>query len=117
MAYPYDMTLFLSGVLTGSQAKQQRHLRQAQIIQAAIQERWKINNPWRWKLKHFLWLNNVYLKNHAESSRYYYQLTINLIAARTGNPELAARVKIRTIRNHKIIHEERISEQYQMTQT
>lgn len=100
MAYPYDMKLFLSGVLTGSQAKQQRHLRQAQIIQAAIQGRWKTNNPWRWKLKHFLWFNNVYLKNHANSSRYYYLLTINIIIARTGNPELSVRVKTRSITKH-----------------
>lgn len=82
----FNMYLFLSGVLTGSQVKQQRHMRQARIIQAAIQERWGINNPWRWKLKNFLWLINVHLESHADSSRNYYLLTIDIIIAHLENP-------------------------------
>ncbi|GEM_PF-3061705 len=41
MSKPFDMDLFLAGVLTGSRATRQRHLRQAQIIQAEITERWE----------------------------------------------------------------------------
>ena len=41
MSKSFDMTLFLSGVLTGSKATQQRHPRQARIMQAAIQQRWQ----------------------------------------------------------------------------
>ncbi len=41
MTRPFDMALFLSGVLTGSKITQQQHLRQARIMQAAIQQRWQ----------------------------------------------------------------------------
>jgi len=41
----FDMELFLSGVLTGLKVTQQRHLRQARIMQAAIQQRWQCDNP------------------------------------------------------------------------
>lgn len=40
MRKPFDMELFLAGVLTGSHASRQRHVRQAKIIQAEIAERW-----------------------------------------------------------------------------
>jgi hypothetical protein len=40
MSKPFDMELFLAGVLTGSHATRQRHLRQARIIQSEISERW-----------------------------------------------------------------------------
>jgi hypothetical protein len=41
MSKPFDMELFLAGVLIGSHATRQRHVRQAKIIQAAIAERWQ----------------------------------------------------------------------------
>lgn len=46
MSKPFDMELFLSGVLSGSHATRQRHIRQAKIIQAEIAERWKLETPW-----------------------------------------------------------------------
>ncbi|HCS45499.1 MAG TPA: hypothetical protein DIW52_22170 [Pseudomonas sp.] len=55
MTKPFDMVLFLSGVLSGSKVTQQRHLRQARIMQAAIQQRWQHDNPWTWQLKHVRW--------------------------------------------------------------
>ena len=45
MTKPFDMDLFLAGVLTGSHATRQRHLRQAKIIQAEITERWQRDTP------------------------------------------------------------------------
>jgi len=39
MSQPFDMELFLAGVLTGSHITRQRHLRQAKTIQTAIAER------------------------------------------------------------------------------
>lgn len=45
MSKPFDMELFLDGVLTGSHATRQRHVRQARIIQAAIAERWQRDTP------------------------------------------------------------------------
>jgi hypothetical protein len=62
----FDMALFLSGVLTGSKATQQRHLRQARIMQAAIQQRWQRDNPWTWQLKHVRWFLTQHLKDHSE---------------------------------------------------
>lgn len=52
MSKPFDMEAFLGGVLTGSHATRQRHLRQARVIQAAIDERWQRRTPWCWKRKH-----------------------------------------------------------------
>lgn len=82
MTQPFDMALFLSGVLTGSKVTQQRHLRQAQLMQAAIQQRWQRDNPWTWQHKHLRWFLTHYLKHHAKSTRYYYLLTTRLIAQR-----------------------------------
>jgi len=49
MSKPFDMALFMSGVLNESKATKQRHLRQSLAIQAAIQNRWQRDNPWSWK--------------------------------------------------------------------
>jgi hypothetical protein len=81
---PFDMALFLSGVLTGSKATRQRHLRQARIIQAAIQQRWQRDNPWTWQRKHVRWFLMHHLKDRSEATRYYYLLTAYLILKRLG---------------------------------
>lgn len=84
MTKPFDMTLFLSGVLIGSTATQQRHLRQAMIMQAAIQQRWHLDNPWTWQFKHLRWFLAHHLKDHSDATRYYYRLTAHLILKRLG---------------------------------
>ena len=73
------MALFLSGVLNGSTATRQRHLRQARIMQAAIQQRWQRDTPWTWQLKHVRWFFTQHLKDHSDASRYYYRLTALLV--------------------------------------
>jgi hypothetical protein len=80
-----DMALFLSGVLTGSKVTQQRHLRQARVMQAAIQQRWQRDSPWTWQRKHVRWFLTHYLKDSSEATRYYYRLTALLIGKRLGN--------------------------------
>jgi hypothetical protein len=78
MSTPFDIDLFLNGVITGSKATRLRHIRQAKIIQVAISHRWKKENPWSWKNKHLMW----FLKEHSKKSahtNYYYTLTIKLI--------------------------------------
>lgn len=45
MSKPFDMELFLAGVLIGSPATRQRHLRQAKIIQSEIARRWQRETP------------------------------------------------------------------------
>ncbi|MCF5668677.1 MULTISPECIES: hypothetical protein [Pseudomonas] len=79
MRKPFDMALFLSGVLIGSTSTRQRHLRQARIMQAAIKQRWQRDNPWTWQLKHVRWFLTQHLKDHSNASRYYYRLTASLI--------------------------------------
>ncbi|MFK4233543.1 hypothetical protein [Pseudomonas guariconensis] len=91
MTKPFDMALLLSGILTGSQATQQRHLRQARIMQAAIQQRWRRDNPWTWKLKHVRWFFTQHLTNNSASTRYYYQLTAQIIWRRLGKGEVKIR--------------------------
>ena len=86
MSKPFDMVLFLSGVLVGSRATQQRHLRQARVMQVAIQQRWQRDNPWTWKIKYVRWFLTRYLRSHSDASRYYYRLTALLIWKRMGKP-------------------------------
>ncbi len=82
MTKPFDMEVFLTGVLKGANATRERHIRQARAIQAAIADRWARDNPWRWQLKHLAWFLNCYLAKHTDSTRYYYLLTIRLIDTR-----------------------------------
>ncbi|OPG73905.1 hypothetical protein B1219_02185 [Pseudomonas ogarae] len=86
MNKPFDMELFLSGVLTGSHTTRKRHLRQAKAIQIAIAERWQRDNPWTWQRKHLAWFLNHHLNQHTESTRYYYLLTMQLLTHRLGKP-------------------------------
>jgi len=80
----YDMELFLAAVLKGAHATRRRHISQARLIQAAIQQRWQRDNPWRWQLKHLQWLMHEHLAEHSPHSRYYYGLTMRLIVRRLG---------------------------------
>ncbi|MEN5198777.1 hypothetical protein ABE525_06095 [Pseudomonas wadenswilerensis] len=73
---------FLAGVLTGSQATQQRHVRQAKIIRAEIAERWQRETPWAWQRKHLVWFLEQRLKDQSNASQYYYLLTVRLLARR-----------------------------------
>ena len=61
-------------------------------MQAAIQQRWQRDNPWKWQHKHIRWFLTHHLKDHSCSTRYYYKLTALLIWQRinssveTSNP-------------------------------
>jgi hypothetical protein len=76
------MELFLAGVLIGSHATRQRHVRQAKIIQVAIAKRWQRETPWTWQKKHVVWFLENRLSEHSEATRYYYVLTVRLLARR-----------------------------------
>ena len=82
MSKQFDMELFLAGVLTGSHATRQRHVRQAKIIQAEIAERWQRETPWGWQKKHVDWFLEHCISRRSEATRYYYVLTIRLITRR-----------------------------------
>jgi hypothetical protein len=82
MSKPFDMDLFLAGVLTGSHATRQRHVRQAKIIQAEIAGRWQRESPWAWQKKHVVWFLEHRLNLRGEATRYYYLLTVRLLARR-----------------------------------
>lgn len=84
MSKPFDMELFLAGVLTGSHATRQRHLRQARVIQTAIAERWRQETPWGWQQKHLAWFLNYRVVHSTKHTRYYYLLTARLIVRRLG---------------------------------
>lgn len=76
------MELFLAGVLTGSHATRQRHVRQAKIMQAEIAERWQRETPWVWQRKHVAWFLVHRMSQRSEATRYYYVLTARLLARR-----------------------------------
>ncbi|WP_277962984.1 hypothetical protein [Pseudomonas sp. RIT-To-2] len=80
MSRTFDMEVFLAGVLTGSHATRKRHLRQAKIIQAEIVARWQRVTPWTWQRKHLAWFLEHHLSQRSEATRYYYLLTIRLLA-------------------------------------
>jgi hypothetical protein len=82
MSKPFDMELFLAGMLSGSHATRQRHIRQAKIIQAEISERWHRKTPWAWQKKHVAWFLEHSLNQCSDSTRYYYLLTVRLLARR-----------------------------------
>lgn len=82
MTKAFDMEVFLAGVVTGSHATRQRHLRQARVVQAAIAERWQRETPWGWKRKHLDWFLKHCFKQRSEDTRYYYLLTVRLIVQR-----------------------------------
>lgn len=82
MSKQFDMEVFLAGVLTGSHATRQRHVRQAKIIQAEIAERWQRETPWAWQRKHVAWFLQHRLDLRSEATRYYYLLTVRLLARR-----------------------------------
>jgi hypothetical protein len=82
MSKPFDMELFLGGMLTGSPATRKRHLRQAKTIQNEIAERWQRETPWTWQRKHLDWFLNHRLAEHSNETRYYYLLTVRLLARR-----------------------------------
>lgn len=82
MKKSFDMELFLSAVLKGSHATRQRHVRQAKIIQAEIAERWQRETPWTWQRKHVIWFLEKHLARRSKATRYYYLLTLRLLARR-----------------------------------
>jgi hypothetical protein len=82
MNRPFDMELFLAGVLTGSYATRQRHVRQAKIIQAEIAARWQRATPWCWRRKHVAWFLENRMSHRSEATRYYYLLTVRLLVRR-----------------------------------
>ncbi|MEB0185789.1 hypothetical protein QN410_14115 [Pseudomonas sp. Bout1] len=84
MNAPFDMEIFLSSTLKGSQATRIRHLRQAEKIQAAICERWGRSNPWTWQKKHLTWFLNSSAIYHSPATHYYYKLTARLIESRSN---------------------------------
>jgi hypothetical protein len=84
MTKPLDMGVFLTGMLTGAHATRERHISQAKTVQAAIFNRWRLDNPWTWQRKHVVWFLAHEIKDTAPATRYYYQLTVSLIALRMG---------------------------------
>lgn len=84
MSKSFDMELFIAGVLSGSYATRQRHVRQAKFIQFAIEERWGRDTPWKWQRKHLYWFLRHRLSHHSHATRYYYRLTVQLLTVRLG---------------------------------
>lgn len=88
MSKPFDMALFLDGVLTGSHTTRQRHFRQARAIQMAIAKRWQRETPWAWQRKHLIWFLDDCLAGRSDATRYYHLLTVRLLAKRLEKPWL-----------------------------
>ncbi|WP_280043168.1 hypothetical protein [Pseudomonas sp. Hg5Tf] len=82
MSKPFDMEVFLAGVLTGSHVTRQRHVRQGKIIQAEIAKRWQRQTPWTWQRKHVAWFLENRMSHRSEATRYYYVLTVRMLTLR-----------------------------------
>lgn len=83
MSKPFDMALFLSGVQAGSKSTQQRHLRQARIMQTAIQQR-GLRQSLDLATQTFKVLFTQNLQNDSNHSHYYYRPTALLVCKRLG---------------------------------
>ena len=77
-----SVRIFLDGVLTGSPKSRERHLMQAELIQSAIEQRWKRPHPQRWQAKHVRWFLQEQLKEASPETRYRYWLTTRLLIKR-----------------------------------
>ncbi len=86
MSKTFSMELLISGIVHGSSTTRARHFHQAKNIQAAILERWQLENPWKWKEKHLKWFLNSYLRNRKAVTVYSYYLTSRYIVMRMGRP-------------------------------
>uniref|UniRef100_A0A7C2B0D3 Uncharacterized protein n=1 Tax=Pseudomonas graminis TaxID=158627 RepID=A0A7C2B0D3_9PSED len=75
MSKPFDIELFLAGVLTGSHATRRRHLHQES--QSAGSGR-----PLAWQRKHVVWFLDHRLSSNSDATRYYCFLTARLISLR-----------------------------------
>jgi hypothetical protein len=78
------MRIFLGGVLTGSPHSRKRHLMQADVIQDAIEQRWKKDRAQCWQAKHLRWFLQEQTKTAAPETTYRYWLTARLLVERLG---------------------------------
>lgn len=74
MIKSFDMELFMAGVLIEAHVKRQRHVRQAKIIQVAIAQRWRRENPWSWQKEHVVWFLGNRLSENIQATQCYYVL-------------------------------------------
>ena|SRR3990167_8275326 len=79
-----DITIFIGGVIKGVKSTRNRNLKQAEHIQAAIEQRWNISHPESWKVKHLRWFLHEQLKARAPETRYRYWLTTQILIERLG---------------------------------
>lgn len=49
-----------------------------------IADRWRRDSPWTWQQKHLLWFLNHCLNGHAQSTCYYFVLTMRFLTKRLG---------------------------------
>lgn len=85
-AIRYGVVPGWAGVLIGSQSTSKRYLRQAEVIRSDITKHWRLEAPWAWQRKHVAWFLEHCLDRHSEATRYYYLLTVRLLARRLGKP-------------------------------
>lgn len=69
MSKPFDMELFLVGVLSGSHATRRRHFRQSGAIKVAIAKRWQRETPRTWQRNHLIWFLDNFLAGRSDATR------------------------------------------------
>lgn len=74
-----NMQIFIGGALTGSHKTKNRNLIQADAIQKAIELRWNLDHPNRWKVKHLRWFLQDLAKTSAPETTYRYWLTVRIL--------------------------------------
>lgn len=74
-----NFKMLLGGILTGSQNTRNRHLKEAERMLAAIEQRWGLKHPTQWRLKHVHWFLQEHLKTASSETRYRYWLTTRIL--------------------------------------
>lgn len=79
---PFDMKLFLTGVLTGLQATRNAICDRLRLSMLQSQHAGSEKRPGLGKESSFAWFLDHHLDRRSEATRYYYKLTIRLLARR-----------------------------------
>lgn len=82
-----SIELMLRRALPGSSRAVRNHIRRGEQIAAAIAERWRVDHPHRWKMKHVQWYLNAATADLSAATRYDHWRTIRALLSVMGRLE------------------------------
>jgi len=77
--------MLLKRAQPGKNSGVKAHIKRGQRIASRIEERWRISEPYQWKVKHLQWFLKADTAALSPASRYDYWRTARVIAAALGH--------------------------------